>query len=406
MKHEKEYASKLKCLFIYDNKYKRFDNNVYTAGKVTNEVFKFFAKPEEQITAITRMEYPEDVNTLSLSRITLENVKFLPVKGLSFSKVFTLNLPYNLRLSIQEIRKSDYIVARLPSFLGIFILCLNTNCKKPYFIEVVGDAEDALLMSRDKPNLGFKLFVKSFSRLNKYFIKNADGVIYVTKNSLQKKYPTKGYTKYASDVEIKIQPKSLRESDYLNTKPYFKIGLIGDYNNHYKGIREAIQAVKLLSKEGAQISLHILGSGSLKEHYMDLAKELGVQDRVLFEGRLNGYTEVMQWLNSLDIYIQPSYTEGLPRALIEAMSVGLPAVGSNVGGIPELLSTDDLVEPRDPQSLAKKVQLLIESSQLRFTRGKRNYFKAKEYDTETLTKRRFDFWNYCRNIAYNQSSQL
>ncbi|WP_411689990.1 glycosyltransferase family 4 protein [Acinetobacter indicus] len=103
--------------------------------------------------------------------------------------------------------------------------------------------------------------------------------------------------------------------------------------------------------------------------------------------------------NKADLYIQPSRTEGLPRALIEAMARGLPAVATNVGGIPELLPSEFLIPPNAPQELANKIDLLISSQQLRYEQGRANYNKAREYDSEILRQRRTKFWNQAKAIV-------
>lgn len=71
--------------------------------------------------------------------------------------------------------------------------------------------------------------------------------------------------------------------------------------------------------------------------------ENGVADRVVFKGQMK-HQQVLEWIDSLDIYIQPSMQEGLPRALIEAMSRACPAIGSSTGGIPELLPSDAILK--------------------------------------------------------------
>ena len=388
----------MQVIFIHDHKFKKYKNSYFSEGKITDEVFSRYVLSSENLTVISRMENIDDSS--DLSKIKAKNVAFSPVKGLSFSKIFSRYLYRNSKNIFQNITNSDFIIVRLPSFLGVYVLAINTVfTKKKCFIELVGDPKEALMTFRGNVSLPFKLFVHAFSGLNKLFVKNANGVIYVTEFALQKDYPTSGLTEYASNVEITIEEKCIDIEDYKTQHNIFKIGLIGSFNNHYKGITEAINAMSLLDNSEEIIELHILGSGTLKDHYKSLAKELGVNDLVFFDGILKGGDEVASWLKSLDLYIQPSYTEGLPRALIEAMSVGLPAVASNVGGIPELLSKDTLIKPYDSEALAKKIKDFVDSQQLRFEQGKLNYQKAKEYDQNVLKKRRSEFWQSARDIV-------
>lgn len=392
-----EKQKNLNCLFIYDNKFKIKDNKVYSAGGINDKLFKRYVLSSENIVVINRMEKVDSCK--GLSQITSGNIIFAPVKGLVFSKVFSIYFIPNMQLFIKEFKKADFVVVRLPSFLGVFALVVNIGFKKKYFLEVAGDAKEALLTSKMNPSIPFKIFIYVFFELNKYFIKSANGVIYVTQDMLQEKYPTNGLTAHASNVDIDIQSRELNIDNYRCSNKFFKIGLIGSFNNHYKGITEAINAISFLKNRQVSVELRILGSGTLKSYYQSLAKDKGVNDLVFFDGIRKGGEEVSEWLESLDLYIQPSYTEGLPRALIEAMSVGLPAVASNVGGISELLSEESLVKPYDSKALAEKIEVLVDSQQLRFKHGRLNYQKSKNYDKDILVKRRSDFWAAARAIV-------
>lgn len=387
----------MQVIFIHDHKFKKYKNSYLSEGKITDEVFSRYVLSSENLTVISRMEDVDDSS--NLLKIESDNINFSPVKGLIFSKIFSRHLFRNSKDILQKITYSDFIVVRLPSFLGIYVLVINIFTKKKYFIELVGDPKEALMTSKENMNLPFKLFAYIFSELNKFFIERADGVIYVTEFTLQENYPTNGLAGYASNVEVSIQEKNIDISDYKTHGEKFKIGLIGSFNNHYKGITQAINAMSLLNTSEKNIELHILGSGTLKDHYKSLAKELGINDLVFFDGILKGGDEVAAWLSSLDLYIQPSYTEGLPRALIEAMSVGLPAVATDAGGIPELLSKDALIKPYDSKALANKIKIFVGSQKLRFEHGKLNYQKSKEYDQKVLKQRRTEFWKTARNIV-------
>lgn len=387
----------MNVLFVHDHKFKKYGVNYFSEGKITNEVFNRYINEDERLVVISRMERCDNSN--GLNKIDSSNVFFKPVRGLELSTVLSKYFFSNSKSIIEEIQKSDFIVIRLPSFLGVYTLLLNILIRKKYFIELVGDPQDALITSKDGVSLLFKSFAYSFSYLNGYFIKRASGVIYVTQTSLQKKYATLGLSSYASNIEISILEKSIVESYYAYKSDVFKIGLIGSFNNHYKGIKEAISAISHLKHNEQKMELHILGSGKLKEDYIMLASNLGVKDSVFFDGVLKGGKDVVDWLSSLDLYIQPSYTEGLPRALIEAMSVGLPAVATDVGGIPELLPNVALIKPYDSKALAQKMKAFINSQSLRFEHGKLNYEKSKEYDNEILKQRRSQFWKAAREIV-------
>lgn len=390
----------LKCLFIHDHKFKTVNGIYYSEGKITDEVLCRYVIPPSKVQVISRLEKAH--NASDLSKITLDNVTFTPVRGLKFSNIFSVNLLFNFNLIASSIKTADFLVIRSPSFLGLVSMSINTVLRKPYFVEIVGDGKEALLTSRENSSILFKKFVHLYDSINRYYIKHATGAIYVTKWALQEKYPTQGISDYASNVEVSIKNKKIKYQDF-EVKDSYKIGLIGSFNNPYKGIKEAIEAICILYNKGHKVKLRILGSGSLESFYKELSEQHGIESMVSFDGILPGGELVTKWLEQLDLYIQPSYTEGLPRSLIEAMSVGLPAIATNVGGIPELLDTEYLIEPYDSQALADKIEELIASQKLRYQQGVKNYAKSKSYEKEALRQRRKSFWNKARKIVLETS---
>jgi L-malate glycosyltransferase len=92
----------------------------------------------------------------------------------------------------------------------------------------------------------------------------------------------------------------------------------------------------------------------------------------------------------------PSYQEGLPRAMVEAMARALPCIGSTVGGIPELLMPEDMVPPGDVAALANKIREVVTDPERMAQMSARNLDKAKEFKNELLREQRITFYRYVR----------
>ncbi len=109
-------------------------------------------------------------------------------------------------------------------------------------------------------------------------------------------------------------------------------------------------------------------------------------ERVEFVGWLSEQ-EKIELLHSVDIFVLPSYHEGLPYAIIEAMASGLPIVASSVGGIPDVIRNGEngfLIEPGDIQGLVYYLETLIKDSNLRESIGVKNHLYAiTEYSVDT-----------------------
>jgi glycosyltransferase involved in cell wall biosynthesis len=126
------------------------------------------------------------------------------------------------------------------------------------------------------------------------------------------------------------------------------------------------------------VRLRIVGGGTLLPEFQRQALDLNVLADVEFLGQLDR-AGVRKALDSADLFVHPSLTEGLPRALLEAMARGLPAVASAVGGVPELLPPDCLVPARDPSALAGLIHRLMTDLVALDSLGRRNREAARAH---------------------------
>jgi glycosyltransferase involved in cell wall biosynthesis len=135
-----------------------------------------------------------------------------------------------------------------------------------------------------------------------------------------------------------------------------------------KGIFDLLQAVARLPAELPPWRLTVAGGGEV-ERCQALAAELGIADRVRFAGWVD-QARARSLLAEADMLVLPSYDEGLPLVILEALGMGTPVVCTPVGAIPEVLEdlrTALFVRPGSPQDLSRKLQLLLEDAALRRT---------------------------------------
>ncbi|MFH0857587.1 MAG: glycosyltransferase family 4 protein, partial [Candidatus Magasanikbacteria bacterium] len=126
-------------------------------------------------------------------------------------------------------------------------------------------------------------------------------------------------------------------------------------------VESVILALAVLPEE---VCFVVCGTGELMDHLKNIARELGVEKRVLFAGN-KSHEELPKILHASDIFIRPSITEGLGNSFLEAMAVGLPTIGTPVGGIPDFLEdgkTGFLCEVQNPESIANTVERIRELS--------------------------------------------
>jgi glycosyltransferase involved in cell wall biosynthesis len=133
-----------------------------------------------------------------------------------------------------------------------------------------------------------------------------------------------------------------------------------------KGLSDLLHSLALLLKENASWIMTIAGGGDL-ERYKTLAKELGIFSYTNFVGWVDE-DQARQMLREADALVLPSYDEGLPLVILEALGCGTPVVATAVGSIPEVLDdgrTVLFVRPGDRLGIAKKLLLLIKEPLLR-----------------------------------------
>lgn len=139
-----------------------------------------------------------------------------------------------------------------------------------------------------------------------------------------------------------------------------------------KGVQDLLVAYKDLRARAIDIHLTIVGDGAYRKELEEMARGHGVS----FLGELN-HSGVMKALKEADIFVNPSYSEGLPTSVMEAASVGLPIIATDVGGTNEIIVGGEsgcLYPPHDVQALTDCLRYLIENPSERATFGA----KAKE----------------------------
>ena len=285
--------------------------------------------------------------------------------------------------------------------------------KKPYAVEVVVDPWDFAAPGRLSTPLRPAIRWIWTSQLKKACME-ANGVSYVTQFALQNRYPSraKKYGETEKYFEEYYSSANIPESFYGTAKIYpgkekrMKIVHVANsISNHVKGHEELISAVAILKRRGIDLDVEFIGEGTLIEHFKKQAEEKDVSDRVYFIGKLSTPQLVREALSSADLFVFPSHAEGLPRVLIEAMAVGLPAISTRVNGIPELLEDEYLVNVGEIEPLADKIQKLALDKDAYNIASRKNLEKAHEYCEVILQARRQNFYMKLRRCVEQNNGE-
>ncbi len=157
-----------------------------------------------------------------------------------------------------------------------------------------------------------------------------------------------------------------------------------------KGLGVLFEAMQSLLGEHPNLSLTVVGDGPHRQDLAARAESMGLGDRVEFVGA-KSQSEVVDILAKADLFVLPSYAEGVPVVVMEALGSGVPVVASFVGGMAELVEDDHtgfLVRPGDPVQLADRIGRLVADPELRARLGANGRAKvADDFDARSEAAR-------------------
>ena len=133
-----------------------------------------------------------------------------------------------------------------------------------------------------------------------------------------------------------------------------------------KDVSSVLKALSKVVKRYQNIRFLIVGDGDVRESLEQETRDLSLTNYVSFYGAVN-YDEVPKMLAVGDIFVSPSWDEGMPRAVLEAMSMGLATIVTPVGGNPEIIDDGEngyFVDVKAPEQIAEKILLLLDNSSL------------------------------------------
>lgn len=315
-----------------------------------------------------------------------DSAKFVFVKKVNTVKAIIRNYSsFNMKIIDKYVKNADLCIVHIPKDHGYQIIKCCKKYNKPYLSVVCGCPWDAFWNHgwRGKIMAPYEYFKL------KYYLKHSNYTIYVTNEFLQHRYPTDGKSIGCSNVNICTGDIEVLEKKkiHITNRPIenpLKICTAAAIDVSYKGQEYVIRAIARLKEKGLNFEYHLIGRGS-EERLKKIAIKEGVENIVFFHGAIP-HDCVLNFLDSMDIYIQPSKQEGLPRALIEGMSRGLLCLGSRTAGIPELLENDFVFSKGNVNEIVNILSKITTDKLLE--QADRNFEKAKEFDKEVLNKRR------------------
>ncbi len=305
---------------------------------------------------------------------------------------------FSINRSLKDKIKSDtYDVAvlRVPDQLSFQLFNVIKKYDNPIGAEVV--AHSWQLFTREYYNSIFCPAVRFLWDYNeKKICRQADATCYVTEYFLQERYKpdtSEGhFTVGCSDADITDTASAPKE--YGNGKKSFTLLHVSTgIEKLTKGHKELLESAAMLKKDGTDVKVVCVGHGELMPEVQAIIDNNSLSDCVKLTGRLNKQ-QLDEAYENADVFVFPSYREGLPRVVVEAMSHALPVIGSDIPGLRELVDAECLVPVRDSKALYFKLKAALTDTSFLERQSKKNLEKSKEFSKEKLQAKRNTFYSW------------
>jgi L-malate glycosyltransferase len=170
------------------------------------------------------------------------------------------------------------------------------------------------------------------------------------------------------------------------------IGIVGNMSRKVKRIDLFVKAADYVIQRQKNVRFVILGDGQLKPELIEMAKNLEIEEHILFLGREVSKHKI---LSAMDIGVLTSDSEGLSNAIIEYMAAGLPVVATNVGGNPDLVQekeTGFLVSPNEYREIGEAILTLAQNPEMRLKFGRDASRNISDYSWENTGGKMVEYY--------------
>ncbi len=375
-------------LIVTDHRFYEYNGYIYDNYVFHYDFFLDYLKVFDTVTILARSKDLKELPK-EYKKTTGDKLTFIKVPDISGAK-YLIRIDSLLNKINLNLAEFDAICFRIPSVLAFGVWKINRRTfRHPYIFEFIGDPKEALINENDSflKKMVFTTIGSLIEYRMKLITKRAVCGSYVSFNHLQNKFPVQNGVETEVISSIRLNKKYILDKlPAVNTNEVsiIHVGSFVFIKNH----NFLIEFIKLLKEENIKVKLTFLGNGALMEDSKRKVADLGLEEIISFKGHITGFDNIVKYLDNNNVFILPSFSEGMPRALIEAMARGLICFGSNRGGISELLESEFLFEPTNPEDFSKNFMEIILNKELIEKSRKRNLEFAKSFEQDLLTSKR------------------
>jgi len=392
MSHDKN-PKQSSIVVSIEHKFFECNGITYTALAFDYEYWRTYLDFFESVVVFARV-LPADKLEPSFRRACGPGIAFSPCPYYHGPKQFFCKLPAILVAALSVAYRNDKFLLRSGVVSNILWLLLLIH-RKDYGCEFTGDVKSAIRGFSSQVNKKVSVKIEFISAALHFTARmqarRAIACSYVS-NATRALYPARSPKSEFVFSSVSLPPIELKKRSHVIGSEVSLI-TVGRLENE-KGHRYLIDAIEILNRCNKEMRFKVLfiGDGTRRDELVAHAKKIGIQAD--FSGTVTDKNWIYRAVASADVFVLPSLSEGMPRALIEAISLGTPALASSVGGVVEVLEPDFTFLAKDAASMANHINKIVsESAQTRAFNSNNILASVREaYGEKRMKDMKTEFW--------------
>jgi glycosyltransferase involved in cell wall biosynthesis len=387
----------MRVVVTIDHRFSRTpDGAIWTRTSFTYNFWKRYLSAFDHVNVVARLQETASTKK-NWTRCDGEGITFTPVPYYVGIIQYLSKIRKVKKAVRNALNPEDAVIIRIHGQISSCLRPLLRQTGHPYGAEVIGDPYSVLATGHIKHPLRHLLKWWLPRRMRKQAA-SATAVAYVTEHNLQRLYPAnpQAFTTYYSSIVLRDGSFANQPRSYTSSNKSHHLIIVCTLNDLTKGPNLLIEALTSCVGKGLDLKLTVVGGGKHKPDLEAQAASLGVGDRVRFLGWLPAGKAIYDQLDQADLFVLPSFQEGVSRSALEAMARGLPCIATDVGGMPEILPANDLVPCGDVEALVGKIVEVLKDPDRMNRMSSRNMEKARQFEEHVLSRRWETFYRYVR----------
>lgn len=281
---------------------------------------------------------------------------------------------------------ADAVCVRIPAIAGSHAAHWANKAGKPLMFELIGDPLSAV--QGPEHGLATRSFGLLLAAATRWITRRATVGSYVSRHHLQRRYPVRPGIPTESISSIRLSADDIRPARRWSRAPAPLRLVLTASLVPVKAHCMLLDAVAHACRLGVDTTLALCGDGPLRAPLQRQAQSLGIEQRVTFHGHVVSRSRLHRILDESDLFVMTSVSEGMPRAMLEAMARGLPCIGTRAGGIGELLDHSMSVRVGDSRGLGALIHELSRAPHRLSAMAEYSHAVVQEYVDAVLSARR------------------